>query len=101
MSGKASSSDMNPPGKESKILGRCLEEDKCLDSLHLLVDGEATMEEEEYFMNHLQNCMPCYNLYNLEKTVKCIVQSKIKKKAVPPSLLNSIRNKLKGNTETA
>jgi anti-sigma factor (TIGR02949 family) len=67
----------------------------CLESLQLVVDGEATKEQEQYFMDHLDECLPCYNFYQVEKTVKEVLQSKICKKEVPTHLIHQIRNQLK------
>lgn len=100
MAGKTSESDMDPE-KESKIIGKCLEEEKCLDSLRLILDGEASTEEEKYFFNHLQQCMPCFHMYSLEKALKEVVQSKIEKKKVPHSLVSEIKERIQGIKESA
>ena len=68
---------------------------ECVKSLQMVVDGEATREQEEYFMNHLDECLPCYNFYEVEKSVKEMLQSKIEKKCCPPQLAENIREKLK------
>lgn len=67
----------------------------CVKSLQLVVDGEASKEQEAYFMNHLDDCMPCYNSYQLEKSVKEILRSKIEKKNCPPHVIENIRTKLR------
>jgi anti-sigma factor (TIGR02949 family) len=67
---------------------------ECVKSLQLVVDGEATKEQEQYFMSHLDECLPCYNFYEVEKSVKMILQNKIEKKPCPPHLLDNIREKL-------
>ncbi len=67
---------------------------ECLQSLQLLVDGEATADEEQYFRKHIDECVPCYDFYNLEKSVKEVLQKKIEKKEVPPALLKSIKDKI-------
>ena len=68
---------------------------ECVKSLQLVVDGEATKEQEDYLMNHLHDCLPCYNYYEVEKSVKKLIQSKIEKKCCPDSVIESIREKLK------
>lgn len=68
---------------------------ECVKSLQLVVDGEATKEQEEYLMSHLNECLPCYNSYNLEKSVKSLLQIKLEKKCCPPHLIDDIRGKLK------
>ncbi|MBX9852142.1 MAG: hypothetical protein K2X86_10325 [Cytophagaceae bacterium] len=67
----------------------------CIKSLQLVVDGEATKQQEEYFLNHLDECMPCYNFYEVEKTVKQVLQNKIEKKSAPTHLAENIRSRLK------
>ncbi|HEY8400672.1 MAG TPA: zf-HC2 domain-containing protein [Cytophagaceae bacterium] len=68
---------------------------ECLKTLQLVVDGEATKEEEEYFRKHLEECMPCYNFFQVEKSVKQILQHKIEKKKVPASVIDTIKNKIR------
>lgn len=67
----------------------------CVKSLQLVVDGEATKEQEEHLMNHVKECLPCYNSYNLEKSVKSLLQIKLEKKPCPQHLIDDIRSKLK------
>jgi len=70
---------------------------ECVKSLQMVVDGEATKEQEQYFMTHLEECMPCYNFYQVEKSVKLILQNKIEKKSVPPLLAENILAQLRKN----
>jgi anti-sigma factor (TIGR02949 family) len=67
----------------------------CIKSLQLVVDGEASKEQESYFMNHLDECLPCYNSFQVEKSVKEVLQSKIEKKPCPPHVIDNIRAKLR------
>jgi anti-sigma factor (TIGR02949 family) len=79
----------------------CLDHGKCLQSLQLILDGEASRELEDNFVKHLNECMHCYNLYHLDKAVKELVQTKIRKIPVPSSLHNKIRNQLFVINQTA
>jgi anti-sigma factor (TIGR02949 family) len=74
---------------------------ECLESLQLILDGEACKDTEEKFIRHLSDCLPCYNLYHLDKAVKELIQTKIQKKPVPSFLLNNIRNKIFVINQTA
>jgi len=67
---------------------------ECLQSLQLLIDGEATMAEEKYYMKHMDECIPCYEFYSLEKTVKEVIQKKIEKREVPAALVQTIKEKI-------
>jgi anti-sigma factor (TIGR02949 family) len=67
----------------------------CIKSLQMVVDGEATKEQEAYFLNHVDECMPCYNFYKVEKSVKEVLQNKIEKKSAPTHLVENIKSRLK------
>jgi anti-sigma factor (TIGR02949 family) len=84
---------MNGLFKKEKPKAQCTE---CLQSLQMLVDGEATKEQESYFKDHLNECTPCYTFFNLEKTVKEVLQNKIQKRPLPPSLIENVKAKIKG-----
>ncbi len=73
----------------------CRDPEKCMEVLHLLLDGEASEEESKYFRQHIQRCMPCYECYNLEMAIKEIIQTKIERKPVPQDLVNTIKLKIK------
>lgn len=73
----------------------CQESKKCIEILELLLDGEADPDQEDFFRNHIEKCMPCYQHYNLEKTIKEILKTKIEKKPVPQDLVDSIKSKIK------
>lgn len=72
----------------------CPEKKKCLKILHLVLDDEATPEEEEYFTSHIDSCWSCFKDYKLEKAIKDLIKTKIKKKEVPEDLVQGIRVKL-------
>lgn len=67
---------------------------QCLQNLYLMVDGEASKEQEDFFQSHIDECISCFDSYQLEKSVKTFLQTKIEQKPVPASLLNDIKNKL-------
>ena len=68
---------------------------RCLELLQLITDGEATPEEETQFHKHIDECLPCYETYNLEKSIKEMIQTKLEKKQVPEDLIRSIKSKIK------
>jgi len=67
---------------------------ECLQNLHLLIDDEADDTQKTYFNTHLEECIPCLKAYNLEKTVKELVQNKVANKTIPQNLLDKIREKI-------
>lgn len=73
----------------------CTEHDRCLELLQLVLDGEASGAEKDYYMHHIEECMPCYRNYNIETEIRNILRSKLEKKAVPTDLVHSIRSKVK------
>jgi len=79
---------------EDNTKKKCAEEEKCFQSLQLILDGEACEEEEAVFMKHLEHCMPCFNLYKVDKAVKELLQSRIQKKEVPTDLVQSIKKNI-------
>jgi len=76
--------------KEKKI-SECKE---CMHALHLLIDGEASNSQKEFLEKHIEECMPCYQSYNLDKNVKEVLKNKIEKKTVPSALIANIKDKL-------
>ena len=72
----------------------CGEYEKCLKILRLMLDNEATQEEEEYLNSHIDSCIICFEQYNLEKEIKELLKTKVDKQKVPGELVTSIRNKI-------
>ena len=68
---------------------------RCLELLELVTDGEASPEEEKHFNDHINECLPCFETYNLEKSIKEMLQTRLDKKKVPDDLINSIKKKIR------
>lgn len=84
---------MNSPD-QSKMKQECENQRECLEMLQLILDGEATPQQKENFMNeHLEQCMPCYRNYNLELAIRQLLKSKCMQHA-PEELVESIRQKV-------
>ncbi len=73
----------------------CLDRDKCIQVLHLIIDGEASDEDELYFYNHINQCLQCSQYYRLEQTIRVALRKKMKKKMAPEDFINEIRAKFK------
>lgn len=67
---------------------------QCLQNLSLMIDGEATNEQEVFFKKHIDECIPCLDSYNVEKSVKEFLQKKIENKPIPSTLIENIKNKI-------
>ncbi|MTI22004.1 anti-sigma factor [Fulvivirga sp. RKSG066] len=67
---------------------------ECLKILSLVLDEEATDEEREYFKKHVENCMPYYEIYNVDLKIKELIKKNCAHKEVPQDLVDSIREKI-------
>ncbi|MDQ3536625.1 MAG: anti-sigma factor [Bacteroidota bacterium] len=77
---------------------KCLDSEKCLSLLQLILDGEASDFETHYFNTHIEDCMSCFEHYNLEKTIRQVLKTKVEKRPVPIDLVQTIKLKI---TQTA
>lgn len=68
---------------------------RCLELLQLITDGEASPDEEKEFRNHINECLPCYESYNLEQSIKELLKTKLEQKQVPDDLIESIKQKIR------
>lgn len=73
---------------------RCKDFEKCLKILNLLLDNEASKEEESFFYAHIEKCMVCFAHYNLERQLRLLVKTKISRQPIPDQLASEIRNKI-------
>lgn len=85
----------------NKLVGKKAEQryccKDCLCRLNSVLDGEATEEEMIYLQEHIDQCSPCYNHYNIEKSVKEVIKHKLEQKPVPANLIESIRGNIQKN----
>lgn len=72
----------------------CGEFDKCLRILNLMLDEEASPEQEDYFYGHIDNCIVCFSHYNVEKQIRKLLRTKLQKRTVPSELVTEIRSKI-------
>lgn len=82
----------NTLGKKGK--GGCTEFSKCLEILYLILDNEANDEQEAYLCSHIENCMYCFEQYEVEKQIRELLRTKCVKQEVPADLAQTIRNKV-------
>ena len=71
----------------------------CLEILNLVLDGEATPEQQEMFVKHVQTCLPYYEIYNLDMTIKGLLKTKCCSKDAPNDLLDAIKTRVNGTLE--
>jgi mycothiol system anti-sigma-R factor len=69
----------------------------CMEMLQTILDGEATEEQRSYFKAHMDNCMPCFKSYDLDMTIKQLLQSKCCGGEVPNELIDQIKSFINQN----
>jgi anti-sigma factor (TIGR02949 family) len=69
----------------------------CMEMLQLILDGEATADQQEYFKSHMNLCMPCFKSYNLDMSIKELLKSRCCGDQVPPELLDQIKMQIGQN----
>ena len=69
----------------------------CMEMLEVILDGEATAEQKEYFRQHMDRCMPCFTGYELDMAIKQLVQTKCCGGDAPVDLIERIRMQIAQN----
>ncbi|MEO1257035.1 MAG: hypothetical protein AAFY41_19440, partial [Bacteroidota bacterium] len=69
----------------------CSDFEKCLKILNLILDNESTPAQEDFFFNHIENCMVCFAHYNAEKQIRRLIKMKTKSQIIPVDLAREIR----------
>lgn len=72
----------------------CKEFTKCLEYLYLMLDNEATEKQEAYLKNHLENCLYCFEQYEVERHIRDLIRSKVLNLPVPGDLAQEIKTKV-------
>ena len=67
---------------------------ECLRILSLVLDNEATPEEEAIFKEHLENCMPYFEIYNIDRTIRQLIRKNCSDKKLSEEMKNQIRDKV-------
>lgn len=78
-------------GKQSSD---CNEFSKCMEILQLMLDNEASDHQEDYVKEHIENCMLCFEQYEVEKQIRSLIRSKVTNQPVPDGLVDQIRTKI-------
>jgi hypothetical protein len=66
--------------------------DKVISILEMIIDDEASGEEQSYFYNHLEECGSCFDAHRHQKMLKDFLKMNLKSKDVPASLISTIKN---------
>ncbi|MFD2246225.1 anti-sigma factor family protein [Pontibacter ruber] len=68
--------------------------DKTAHLLDLIIDGEASAEEQSFFTTHIEDCAPCFESHQKQKLLKNLVSGHLKRVIVPESLALSIKARI-------
>ena len=66
----------------------------CLEMLQVILDGNATDEQQQYFRKHMDECMPCYKNHELDMQIKQLIKSKCCGNHVPQDLVERIKSQV-------
>ncbi len=69
----------------------------CREMLQLIVDGDATPEQHQEFQQHMHECMPCFQSYELEIALKSLLKSRCNGHGAPTALVEKIRSQISQN----
>ncbi|MCA0365195.1 MAG: hypothetical protein LCH67_14220 [Bacteroidetes bacterium] len=72
----------------------CENHNKCMKMIQAVLDGSATPEELEHFKDNIEVCKPCIEGYELEKSIKESLQTKVEKKCCPKQTFEAIKLKI-------
>jgi len=72
----------------------CSDFDKCLKILNLILDNEASADQEAFFNAHIEKCMVCFAHYNVERQIRQLIRTKVNHQSVPSALAEEIRGKI-------
>lgn len=67
----------------------------CMQMLQLILDGEASSDQKEYFSHHMDKCMPCFKTYEVDMAIKEMLRIKCKGDEVPKELVDQLRDQIK------
>ena len=70
----------------------------CMEMLQLILDGEATVEQQDYFRSHMDKCLPCFKSYDLNMSIKVLVKTRCCGDPVPQGLVDQIKMQISQNT---
>lgn len=68
--------------------------EEIIRKLEAMLDGDQDVTQDKEFLEKVQNCQYCLEQYEIEKSFKELVKSKIKGLVVSNSLVQSIKSKL-------
>ncbi|WP_187262519.1 zf-HC2 domain-containing protein [Pontibacter beigongshangensis] len=68
--------------------------EKVAGILDLVIDGEASSEEQYFFNSHIEECVPCFESHQKQRLLKSIISGHLKRVIVPERLAHSIKTRI-------
>lgn len=65
--------------------------ERVVELLDMIIDGEATDDDKQYFFKHLETCQDCFKAHDKHQQLKVFLKDNIKRKTVPVNLMGSIK----------
>jgi len=69
----------------------------CMQMLQLILDGEASHEQQEYFKSHMDQCSPCFKSYSLDIKIKELLKTRCRGESAPIELIEQIKMQISQN----
>jgi mycothiol system anti-sigma-R factor len=66
----------------------------CMEMLQLFLDGEVTPEQREYFVTHMDHCMPCFKTYQVDIAIRQLLKDRCGKEVAPGDLVMQIKARI-------
>jgi mycothiol system anti-sigma-R factor len=67
----------------------------CMQMLQMILDEEATSDQKNYFRHHMDKCIPCFKAYEVDITIKEMLQVKCCCDQVSMELVEQLKNEIK------
>lgn len=64
------------------------------DNVILYLDGRLNPQEQQELLAEMKSCPSCLAKYNNEKAIRTLIRSKVTRKKVSPSFIQSIKDKI-------
>jgi hypothetical protein len=62
--------------------------------LDVVIDGEASSDQQEFFTRHIEDCVTCFESHQKQKLLKGLISGHLKRVIVPERLALSIKAKI-------
>lgn len=67
---------------------------KVVEILELIIDKEATQEQERFFKKHIDGCAPCLKHYEIDNSLIELIKKSLEKKECKSDLLSCIKSEI-------